>query len=190
MRIIGGAFKGRILKTPSGSSTRPTQGMLREAVFNICQQEIGKARFLDLFSGTGAMALEALSRGASQVTLVEHNRIALLSIRENIQALQVEAQTRVIPIPATRALAMLRRESAQFEIIYLDPPYEMTLPLDIIIPLLAPHGLLFLEERYEPGKKSPLFSPPLIHQSTRRFGIAQLSIFQKDLGGRTPPKSE
>lgn len=83
LRVIAGKYKGRSLKTPKATSTRPTQGMLREAVFNICQNEIEGAFFLDLFAGSGAMGFEAISRGAMKATLVEQNRQAQLCIKEN-----------------------------------------------------------------------------------------------------------
>jgi 16S rRNA (guanine966-N2)-methyltransferase len=179
LRIIAGQFKGRLLKAPKGPSTRPTQGMLREAVFNICQNEVEGARFLDLFAGSGAMGLEALSRGATHITLVEQNRQAIACIKENIQFLQVASQTTLIPTEAKRALSLLTKEGALFDIVYIDPPYDISLSLELLLPLLAPNALVFLEERYDPKKQA---SPPHIaglqHQDTRRFGIALLSRFR------------
>lgn len=178
LKIIAGQFKGRILKTPKGSSTRPTQGMLRESVFNICQNEIPGARFLDLFAGSGAMALEAVSRGASHATMVENNRNALASIRENIALLQAASQTTVMTCDAKSALSKL---SGPFEIVYVDPPYDMPIApfIDALIKrgLLAPGGLLFIEERSRP-------TPPALHFSslslvgTRRFGEALLHQYR------------
>lgn len=177
LHLIAGQFKGRPLKTPKNSTTRPTQGMLREAIFNICQNEIENASFLDLFAGSGAMGLEALSRGAARATFVEKNREAVRCIRENIQTLQVEAKTTLLSLDVHKAIERLK--GARFDLIYIDPPYDLTFPLEQLIPLLQPHALLFLEERYEPKKNRPLPSTPhLILQSTRRFGIALLSIFR------------
>lgn len=178
LRLIAGAFKGRLLKTPKGPSTRPTQGMLREAVFNICQNEIGGARFLDLFAGSGAMALEALSRGAAHATLVEQNREAISCIKENIGALKVESQTTLIPTDAAKALSILEKQSAPFNIVYIDPPYDKPLALAPLIPLLAPDALVFIEERFDPKKPhKPFEIPHLQLRDTRRFGIALLSTF-------------
>lgn len=181
LRIIAGSFKGRLLKAPKGPSTRPTQGMLREAVFNICQSEIANARFLDLFAGSGAMALEALSRGASHSTLVEQNRNAIACIKENIAILHVEAQTNLIPCDTNRAITLLVKQGALFDIIYIDPPYDTPVLLAPLIPLLAPQALLFLEERHNPKKQHQ--APPhpgLQLRDTRRFGIALLSTFSRD----------
>ncbi len=180
LRIIAGTFKGRLLKTPKGPSTRPTQGMLREAVFNICQNEIAGAHFLDLYAGSGAMALEALSRGASHATLVESNRQAVTCIKENIAALHAASQTTLIPADATRALAILSKQAPQFNIVYLDPPYDKPLDLAPLIPLLAPQAIVFIEERFDPKKPhKPYVIPGLKLRDSRRFGIALLTIFDE-----------
>ncbi|HSX11409.1 MAG TPA: 16S rRNA (guanine(966)-N(2))-methyltransferase RsmD [Chlamydiales bacterium] len=179
LRIIAGTFKGRLLKAPKGPSTRPTQGMLREAVFNICQNDIGNARFLDLYAGSGAMGLEALSRGAAHATLVEQNRHAIACIKENIAALHLESQAALIPFDANRALTLLTKQGALFDILYVDPPYDSPVPLEPLVPLLAPHATLFIEERYNPKKPhQPPTHASLHHKETRRFGIALLSIFR------------
>lgn len=180
LRIIAGSFKGRLLKAPKGPSTRPTQGVLREAVFNICQQDIANARFLDLFAGSGAMGLEALSRGAAHATFVEQNRNAIACIKENIALLHVEAQTILLPSNANQALALLAKQNALFDIAYIDPPYDKPISLTPLIPLLAPCALLFLEERHNPKKPHQPPSHPALHlQDTRRFGIALLSIYSR-----------
>ncbi len=176
LRVIAGKFKGRLLKVDP--STRPTKGMLRAAVFNICQHEILNARFLDLFAGSGAMGLEALSRGASYVTFIEHNRHAAACIRKNIASFHVENQSRLLSTHALQAIALLTQQSMRFDIVYIDPPYDLFFPLDPLISLLAPHALLFLEERHNPKKKYPFpESADLQFKETRRFGIALLSIF-------------
>lgn len=178
LRMIAGTFKGRLLKTPKSTSTRPTQGMLREAIFNICQNEISGARFLDLFAGSGAMGLEALSRGASHSTFVEQNRQAIACIKENISLLGVEPKTRLIPTDASRALTLLATQ--QFDLIYIDPPYDTPFPLAPVAPLLAPNGILFLEERHNPKKQhAPIDLPGLPLKDVRRFGIAILSTYTK-----------
>jgi len=178
LRIIAGTFKGRILKTPKSDSTRPTQGMLREAIFNICQNDVPDAKFLDLFAGSGAMGLEALSRGALHSTFVEQNRQALTCIKENITTLGLESQTRLIPTDAARALELLTKQSSQFNIIYIDPPYDIPFDPTPVVPLLAPGGILFLEERHNPKKPhKPIEFAGLRLKDARKFGIAILSIY-------------
>ena len=178
LRIIAGKFKGRLLKTPKGPSTRPTQGMLREAVFNICQNQVEGAKVLDLFAGSGAMALEALSRGATHATLVESHRHALACIKENIALLGVEALTTVLPLDAKISLKRLK---TSFDLIYIDPPYDDPILLEEILSrrLLNPGASLFVEERYDPKKNPPPFhSPHLALIDSRRFGSALLHQFR------------
>lgn len=180
LRIIAGLFKGRLLKTPKGPTTRPTQGMLREAVFNICQNKIENARFLDLYAGSGAMAFEALSRGAKLATLVESNRFAISCIRSNIALLKVENQTTLIPLDAEIALGRL---ALPFDIIYIDPPYGKPVAelLEKILSrsLMVPGSTLFVEERYNPKKKvNPFESKDLVLIDSRRFGTALLHQYQ------------
>ena len=178
LRIIGGQFKGRILKTPKGISTRPTQGMLREAVFNICQNEIEGINFLDLFAGSGAIGFEALSRGAAHVTFVEQNQNAIAVIRENIETLKVTSQTLVMTCPAKTAI---QRLSTPFMIIYVDPPYDCSaVPLIEMLlnkKLLLPQAILFLEERNRANVSFHHFSE-LTRLGSRRFGEALLHQYR------------
>lgn len=178
LRIFGGFLKGRLLKTPKGSSTRPTQGNVREAVFNICQNDIAGSRFLDLFAGSGAMGLEAISRGAAQATLIEQNRNAIACIKENIISLHVEKEVVLISIEAGRALVSLAGQGVLFDIVYIDPPYDSVTSLESLIPLLAPRAILFLEERNGPKTPHRPSTHPSLHlKDTRRFGTALLSIY-------------
>lgn len=174
LRIIGGKLKGRLLKSPKSTLFRPTQGIVRESVFNICQDRIEGAYFLDLYAGSGAMGFEALSRGAKRVTFVENHRQAIACIRENISFLKVEAQTELLPLDAAIALERL---STPFHLIYIDPPYDSpTAPLIeriIARQLLAPEALLFVEER-STSSAPPFQSPSLYFKDSRRFGAAVL----------------
>lgn len=175
LRIIAGKFKGRILKSPKTTKTRPTQGMLREAVFNICQNEVPGARFLDLFAGSGAMSFEALSRGAVSATLVEQAPAAIRCIRENSALLTVDI--RLLPMPVERAAKILGKEGAQFDLIYIDPPYDQAVHLELAASLAAPGALIFVEERREPKKVLKKVETSLRLQGVKEFGIAALSIY-------------
>lgn len=179
MRIIAGAFKGRSLKTPKTATTRPTQSMLRGAVFNMCQQMIEGAHFLDLFAGSGAMGCEALSRGASHVIFVEHNTQALRCIEENLNSLQVTQAARILPWRIERALALLTKENLSFDLIYADPPYDLAFDPTPIAALLSADGTFFLEERHDP-KQSPRVISGLTLKDQRRFGTTQLSSYIKN----------
>lgn len=173
LRIVSGRFKGRVLHSPKSSKTRPTKEALREAVFNICQGSIEGATVLDLFAGSGAIGFEALSRGASHVTFVEKDQLALSSIRKNIELLDLEGQTTLFSQDALQAIKQLN----SFDLIYLDPPYEMRVE-PILNELIArkslnDQGTLFVEELFDP-KKKPLEIKGLFIKSSRRFGKSSL----------------
>ena len=123
-RIIGGRGKGRRLKTPSGLETRPTGARVRQTLFDILAPRLAGCRFLDAFAGSGAVGLEALSRGASAVTLIERAAAAVAAIRENVQALaKGGGNVEVYRQDARVALPALAREGRRFDVIFLDPPY-------------------------------------------------------------------
>ena len=174
LRISGGLFRGRLIKTPKSARTRPTTSMLREAVFNICQEWIQGARFLDLFAGSGAMGIEAISRGATFTTFVENDHIASKCIRQNIELLELESMTQLLCMDAFASLSKLL---GPYDLIYIDPPYEKEAEsmLDEItrLQILAPGGLVFLEEQFK--RTSPAHIPKsfeLVDQ--RRYGISRL----------------
>lgn len=133
-RIIGGSAKGRRLRTPTGGRTRPTADRVREALFSAVEAANGTLsglRFLDLYAGSGAVGLEALSRGASFATLVEHDRRAVALIRENTATLEFRAE--VVTATVTRALR--DQPTSAYDVAFLDPPY--TLGLDHVLGDLA-----------------------------------------------------
>ena len=119
MRITGGIHRGRILKVPDGLEVRPTQDRVREALFNILMHDIAGARFLDLFAGSGAVGLEALSRGAAAATFVELNARHISFIRTNAAMLKVSPQ--IVQTDANAYVASFA--GAPFDIAYADPPY-------------------------------------------------------------------
>ncbi len=123
LKIIGGTFRNRTLQTPKGPQTRPTLGILRKCVFDICQSAVEGACFLDLFAGSGAMGIEAISRGASSAVFIDKDRYARSCIQDNIKALQIEAQAEVIGADVMVGLKKLKARGAQFDLIYIDPPY-------------------------------------------------------------------
>lgn len=188
MWIIAGQYRKRRLLSPSGEQTRPTASQLREAVFNICQSQARGAHFLDLFAGSGAMGLEALSRGALSATFVEHHPHALRCIRENIATLGVAAQAKIVPGHVEGCLSMLWRQGKSFDIIYADPPYakcsnENNSHVAHLIqwldrhPLLVPGGLLFVEESADVASISQDLQQ-LVLRSSRRIGAARLTLYE------------
>lgn len=172
MHIIGGKHKKRRLHAPKSASVRPTSSQLRETVFNICQQDIEDARFLDLFAGSGAMGLEALSRGAAHATFVELGRPSLAAIKRNIELLGEEEQATVILGDVNAQIPLLK---GPFDLIYADPPYGKGLGAQVLHTidknlLLAENGTLFIEDSF-------LEEPPLenlILKQKRQIGRATL----------------
>ena len=156
MRIVGGTLKGRTLKGPSSNATRPTSDRLRESLFNVLAHAYGDpcdgARVLDLFSGTGALGIEALSRGARFCLFVEEAAEARALIRDNVEALGLTGVTRIFRRDATRLGALAQMGSgAPFDLLFLDPPYKKGLAEKALTSArgglwLAPDALMVVEE--------------------------------------------
>jgi 16S rRNA (guanine966-N2)-methyltransferase len=144
VRIIAGTFGGRRLRAPAGAATRPTSDRVREAVFSMLGPAPGGTHVLDLFAGSGAMGLEALSRGAVGATFVDSGRPALVALRDNVAALGVGAAAQVV---ASDALAFCRRLPTQpppapWRWVFVDPPYRAGLYDDVLAALAAAPGAL------------------------------------------------
>jgi len=149
VRVIAGVHKGRILETPTWDGLRPTSDRLRETLFNVLAPRVADARVLDVYAGTGALGIEALSRGAAHVTFVEADRRAQALIEANLGRCRIESGYAIIRAPAGRAFETLRRSASftAFDIVLLDPPYEM--PADVALAgvdsLVAKDGVIVLE---------------------------------------------
>ena len=183
MRVIAGRFGGRTLVAPAGSATRPTSDRVREALFSVLASVEGNA-VLDLYAGTGALGIEALSRGAAHATFVENARPALLALRRNIHALGLEDVTTVLPIGVERAL----RTSAGgegFDLVFLDPPYALIRQGQFVDALakaaerwltssVRPGGRVILE--HTSGEVAPLVSG-ITFEETRVYGDTALSFY-------------
>ncbi|NLD33869.1 MAG: 16S rRNA (guanine(966)-N(2))-methyltransferase RsmD [Clostridiales bacterium] len=149
MRIIGGEYGSRRLITPRGAHTRPTLDRTRESLFNVLQGRVDGAAVLDLFSGSGALGLEALSRGARTAVFCDDSREAAQAIRANLTALGAQHRARLLHMDWSRAVDLLAGEGERFNLIFLDPPYQMryepVLNNISAAGLLAPDGWLMLE---------------------------------------------
>ncbi|MBS0622169.1 MAG: 16S rRNA (guanine(966)-N(2))-methyltransferase RsmD [Verrucomicrobia bacterium] len=177
MRIFAGQFRGRILQVPKGG-LRPTSGQLREALFNILGTTIAEATFLELFAGSGAVGLEALSRGAAHVTFVEKNPQAIACIERNIATLGVERQTRVFKGDVYRHLPKLK---GPYSLIFADPPYlqeDLTKLVKHCAPLLAQEGTLFIEESIRAPSLGTSSFAPLQLINRRTYGDSELLEFK------------
>src|SRR5438874_8011187 len=122
MRVISGIYGGRELVAPKGRATRPTSDRVREALFSILG-DVGGDRVLDLFAGSGALAIEALSRGAAEATLVDSSGSAVEAVRRNLATLGIEAE--VVRQPALRFLQRARETARQYDLVFIDPPYRL-----------------------------------------------------------------
>ncbi|HUH62965.1 MAG TPA: 16S rRNA (guanine(966)-N(2))-methyltransferase RsmD [Terracidiphilus sp.] len=161
MRIIAGSLRSRRLAAPPGVDTRPTSDRLRETLFNVLAPRIEGAAFLDLYSGSGAVGIEALSRGAARVVFVERAEAALVALRENLARLGLHAGVRIHAGSVSTYLRRGRPESSpRFDLAFLDPPYdaasEYTASLELLggtaAGLLAPGAQVIAEHR----RKQPL----------------------------------
>ena len=127
MRVIAGTYKSRILKSLKGLALRPTSDRLRETLFNVLAPNIAGSGFVDLFAGTGAIGIEALSRGAAEVVFIENHAPAATLIRRNLESLGINTGVTVLAVDALRGLAMLasrkQHSTPGFDYIFLDPPY-------------------------------------------------------------------
>ncbi len=182
LRITSGIHRGRLIQSSPGLTTRPTVERLRQAWLNSLQMKLPEARILDLFSGSGALGLEALSRGAGFVIFVEENPKASQVIRENIKSLKFEDQSKVLQKKVEQVLTFLKDEPP-FDFVFMDPPYErgheerilMQWPWEI---LLTPEGRLCIESAY---RKEGGYSPPATLKISRdeRYGDSQLTFYDR-----------
>ena len=138
VRIIAGRWKGRRLRFDGDAGLRPTLGKVRETLFNWLQADIVDATVLDLFAGSGALAFEALSRGAAHATLVERNRRACQALARAVEELDASVQTRIV---CRDALSFLHQASSPFDVIFLDPPFRQNELLTQSLAQIAKQGL-------------------------------------------------
>ena len=148
MRIIGGEARGRKIEAPAGRNTRPTLDRVRENLFNMIQADVAGSRVLDLFAGSGALSLEALSRGAESAVMADIDRRATEVQRRNIEALGYRSRTDVRTCDWYRTLQDLQNEHACFDLVFLDPPYAMNDLTEVfrnLIPLVTADSIVILE---------------------------------------------
>lgn len=154
MQVVAGSARRILLKTPPGLSTRPTSNRIKETLFNILQPRIQGARFLDLFAGSGAMGIEALSRGAVEAVFVEKSRPVCAIIEDNLARTHLKEKARLLQSDVLGALRRLEGENRQFDIVFMDPPYDSGCEeavLEILTEggLLAPEALIICEVRMD-----------------------------------------
>ncbi len=174
MRVIAGTYGGRVLKAPPGAATRPTSDRVREALFSILGDHVHQARVLDLFAGSGALGLEALSRGADSVTFVDDAAPAIRVVKANLEALKAAATVR--QTDALRFLAAASGNGAQYDLIFLDPPYRraerLARPLSEALPAVLAPGAVAVAES---DRRAPLALDLPLHDE-RRYGDTLIRI--------------
>ena len=176
MRVIAGRYKGRRLKAPTWEGLRPTSDKLRETLFNILAPRIEGARVLDGYAGTGAVGIEAMSRGAAHVTFVERDRRASALIVENVRVCDTDA---VYTIEAGDVAALLRTRPAAFDVIWLDPPYDgagVIDALDAAAGALAAGGVVVLERA---TRREPVVPESLARIRDVKSGGSTLTFFTR-----------
>ena len=179
MRIIAGFARGRTIIAPKGQDTRPTQDHVRESLFNILQRDIPDANVLDLFAGSGALGLEAVSRGASEATLVDCSTDAIQCIRQNVETLHAEAQVHVVKCDWKTALTKLAADHRQYSLVFLDPPYRMTdTPTQCAmmgdINLLQPGAVMVIEHHKD---HEPNLDTRFMMRSARQYGDTMIHFY-------------
>ena len=177
MRVITGSARGRKLKEPQGSDIRPTTDQVKEAIFNICQFDVEGRRVLDLFGGTGQLGIEAKSRGAAQVDIVDSARESISLIKENVKSVGLE-----IRVVQSDALSFLQ-SCGKYDLIFLDPPYDSALAEKALkqikaFDILSNGGIIICETRAETELPAP--EPPYFMKKQYRYGKVKLTTYTKE----------
>ena len=178
MRIIGGKHRGRVLTEFKGEAIRPTADRVKESVFNILSREIAGARVLDLFSGSGAMAFEAVSRGAASAVLVDVDKKAHQVEEANCRKLRMDDRCRLLLMDWQAAVSQLQRADDRFNLVFLDPPYAMhdlCGVMNALKPLLAEDAIILVEHE---AKTFPSTPDGFDLYDSRKYGIAGVSFFR------------
>ncbi len=183
MRIVAGRFSSRRLDTLSGDATRPTLDKVREAVFSSLGGFFQGGAILDLYAGSGAIGLEALSRGMEQAVFVDKSKAACAVIRKNIETLQVQQETLVLPVSDMKALPILAERGMKFDLVYLDPPYRKERNAEIIAALrendLLAHGARIVIESLKEDQYDEIICGMRKYREAV-YGITKISYYREE----------
>ena len=177
MRIVAGKFRSRIIEAPEGLNTRPSSDKTRESIFNIINPYLFDAVILDIFSGSGALAIESISRGAKEATLIDNNSNSIECIKNNLNKLGIENQCFVLNDDYT----IIKTLNKTFDVILLDPPYKMDVFKDILQiinenNLLSENGIIVFESDFQHSIKQEVEGYKL---KVKKYGIAYVNILYK-----------
>src|SRR6266403_310179 len=183
MRIVAGKYRSRILKSLKGNALRPTSDRLRETLFNVLGPNVAGSRFLDVFAGTGAVGIEALSRGAVQAVFIENHAPAATLILRNLASLEIQSEAQILPLDALRALEKLaarhKPTDPPFDFAFVDPPYAEKDQYDRVLgfaPFLGLGSIVIAEHRRT--FELPQHFGRLLQTRILRQGDAVLSFFE------------
>ena len=182
MRVIAGRFRSRKLEAPPGVTTRPTSDRLRETLFNVLAPSLADTVFLDLYAGSGAVGIEAISRGARQVYFAESDRKAVRTIRDNLKALAIEEGVEILEREVILALRLLDSQAVRCDVVFLDPPYGSHGAYEQVMGFLSGSRLLHAEsiviaehdKHFDPGDSAGT----LTRYRTLKQGDAVLSFYR------------
>jgi 16S rRNA (guanine(966)-N(2))-methyltransferase RsmD len=190
MHVIAGSARGRRLLAPKGASLRPTTGRVKEALFSILLAELPGARFLDLFAGTGAVGIEALSRGASHVTFVESDAASCRLLRQNVTRCGFEGAAGIHQTLVESYLKAPAPSAPPADLVFADPPYGAVLPLAVLSSLeasgiLAPHTTVIIE--HASNVSAPAQVGRLMRRREYRYGDTSLTRYTVSQEGPLAP---
>lgn len=181
MRIIAGRFRGRTLAAPKSGAVRPTADRVREAVFSILGERVMGSRVLDLFAGTGALGLEALSRGAACAVFVDFHRPSVAVLRTNLERCGIRPpEGEILALSVTAAVSRLASQNRLFDLIFMDPPYGkgwVGKTLALLEPVAAPGALVIAEHHEHDAVPEPC--PPWHIADRRRYGTVAVTFFRR-----------
>lgn len=181
MRVISGKARGQALKAPEGLNTRPTTDRVKESIFNIIQSRIYDSVVVDLFSGSGNLGIESLSRNASKAYFIDHNKNSIASIKENLMKTKLNSNAIVMHMEVSAAIERLGKENVKAKLIFLDPPYskefvEPTLKQIIAFELLDLDGIVIVE--HKKSDKIPEHVCNLYNYRTNHYGDVAVSFYE------------
>jgi 16S rRNA (guanine(966)-N(2))-methyltransferase RsmD len=182
MRVIAGKARGKRLKAPPGSSTRPVTDMIKEALFNVWGERLEQAVFLDLFAGSGSIGIEALSRGARTVIFVDNSAAAVSVIKDNLDNCKIAEGFEVYRNDVFRALSILQSRGTRFDLIYVDPPFTNEAIFDKVLhvldqaDILAPNGVMVI--RTFRKKTLPMYLEHLYKYRSNDYGESVLHYYR------------
>ena len=174
MRVIAGRFRRRLLKSLPGEATRPMLDRMRETLFNILQPEIEGVVFADLYAGTGAVGIEALSRGAREALLVESSPEAVRVIEENLRTLGAQREARIYPLPVVEAL-----ERFEADVYFLGPPYAAAEEYERTLSILGKRGSELVIAQHAAGRELPERYDRIERSRVKRIGASAFTFYRR-----------